>query len=81
MIGVEVTLPRYSQSDVHLSSAGEVEGVEGHLGGGLAYGLSCQQTHCFTWITQGTLPLIVQQLPEAEDADREGDMRLTLPRQ
>lgn len=50
--GKEVTLPRNSQSDVHLSSAGKVEGVEGHLGGGLAYGLSCQQTHRFSWIAQ-----------------------------
>lgn len=64
-----VLLPRDSQSDVHLSSAGKVEGVEGHLSGGLADGLSCQQTHSFTRVTQRTLPLIVQQLPEAEDRE------------
>lgn len=64
------SLPRYSQSDVHLSSASKVEGVESHLGGGLTYGLSCQQTHSFTWVTQRTLPLIMQQLAKAEDKNR-----------
>lgn len=60
----EGLLPGDSQSDVHLSSAREVEGVEGHLGGGLAYGLSCQQAHSFPRVAQGALPLIVKQLPQ-----------------
>lgn len=68
--GAAVTVPRNSQSDIHLSSAGKVEGVEGHLGGGLPNGLSSQQTHCFAWIAQRALPLIVQQLAEAADTGR-----------
>lgn len=60
------TLPRDSQSHVHLSSAGKVEGVEGHLGGGLADGLSRQQAHGLTRVAQRTLPLVEQQLLQAE---------------
>lgn len=60
-------IPGYSQSDVHLPSAGKVEGVEGHLGGGLSDGLSRQEAHRLAGITQRPLPLVVQQLPEADE--------------
>lgn len=76
--GAWLALPRYSQSHVHLSSASKVKGVQGHLGRGLADGLSCQQTHSVTWFTQSTLPLIVQQLMEAEKNHRT-TMKLDVP--
>lgn len=64
-------IPRNSQSDVHLPSACKVEGVEGHLGGGLPDGLGRQQAHRLARVAQRTLPLVVQQLAEAADTERE----------
>lgn len=68
-------LPRDSQRDVHLSSAGEVEGVEGHLGGGLPDGLSCQESHRLPRVTQGMLPLIVEELTEAGRTEEQEEKR------
>lgn len=76
--GVRLALPRYSQSDVHLPSASKVEGVQGHLGRGLADGLCCQQTHGVTRFTQSALPLEVQQLMEAGGGEKNHRSRMKL---
>ena len=42
--------PRDTQGHVCSTVAGQVEGIESHLGGGLAHGLSCDCAHVFTWV-------------------------------
>lgn len=45
-------IPWNAQGDVHLASACKVEGVEGHLGGGLSDALGSQQAHSLARLTQ-----------------------------
>jgi hypothetical protein len=70
-------VPGYTQCDVHLSSAGEVEGVERHLGGGLANGLRGHQPHRLARVAQGPLPLVVQEVAEAGRAKEGRHGRIT----
>lgn len=58
--------PRNAQGDVHLASASKVEGVQGHLCGGLPNALGSQQAHGLTRVTQRALPLQLQQGPQPE---------------
>ena len=61
---IEDRSPGDTEGDVHLSSAGEVKGVEGHLRGRFPDALGRQETHGLTGVTQRPLPLLLQQFPQ-----------------
>ncbi len=68
--------PWYTQGDIHLSSAGKVECVEGHLCGRLANALSCQQTHGLPGVTQRALPLQLQEMLQSVSTQTEQNTSL-----
>lgn len=65
-------IPWNTQGDVHLASACEVEGIQGHLCGGLPDALGSQQAYSLAWVAQGALPLQLQQCPQP--AEGKGDV-------
>lgn len=71
--------PRNAQGDIHLASAGKVEGVEGHLCGGLPDALGSQQAHRLTRLTQRALPLQLQQGPQTGDGAGDSRLRAQTP--